>query len=121
MAHIEDDDFFLVYGNPVVVNCDDGHQLVCIAWPLVERYMRMIGCEDKADELSQQIEEYSSLSVPLLERNLGDNSSTISLAPHPGSLFYFLIWQSSPVCGKLTLSEWWTATCQDSTSAVVSR
>ena len=25
VAHIADDDFFLVYGNPVVVNCDDGH------------------------------------------------------------------------------------------------
>ena len=28
LAHIEDDDFFRVYGNPVMVNCDDGGHIV---------------------------------------------------------------------------------------------
>jgi len=37
--HIEDDDFFLVYGNPVVVNGDDGQKLVCMAWPMAERML----------------------------------------------------------------------------------
>ena len=48
--HIADDDFLLVYGNPVIINCDTGRQLICMAWPMAERFMRMIGRDDKADE-----------------------------------------------------------------------
>lgn len=37
-AHIEDDDFFLRFGNPVAIRTDDGTVLLCIA---IEYYERM--------------------------------------------------------------------------------
>ena len=46
--HIEEDDFFLVYGNPVVIRSDSGVKLLCIAFPMVERLML---AEGKAEEL----------------------------------------------------------------------
>ena len=41
--HIEDDDFFLVYGNPVVIREDSGTRLLCMAFPMWERLMKSIG------------------------------------------------------------------------------
>lgn len=41
--HIEDDDFFLVYGNPVVIREDSGSKLLAIAFPMWERLMKSIG------------------------------------------------------------------------------
>lgn len=38
--HIEDDDFFLRYGNPVAIRTDDGKTLLLMA---IEYYERMIG------------------------------------------------------------------------------
>ena len=55
--HIEDDDFFLVYGNPVIVNGDDGQKLVCMAWPMAERILRMTGRGDEADEVIRKAKE----------------------------------------------------------------
>ena len=55
--HIEDDDFFLAYGNPVVINCDSGSKVVAIAWPMAERMLRMTGRGDEADEVIRQAAE----------------------------------------------------------------
>ena len=55
--HIEDDDFFLVYGNPVIVHGDDGQKLVCMAWPMAERILRMTGRGDEADEVIRKAKE----------------------------------------------------------------
>ncbi len=41
--HIEDDDFQLRYGNPVVINSDNGKKLVCLSWEFYERLMRLSG------------------------------------------------------------------------------
>ena len=49
--HIGDDDFCLVYGNPVIINTDAGNKLVCMAWPMAERLLRATGCGDEADEI----------------------------------------------------------------------
>ena len=49
--HLEDDDFTKVYGNPVIIRCDDGKKLVATAWPLAERMMRAAGKGDEADEV----------------------------------------------------------------------
>lgn len=38
--HIEDDDFFLRYGNPVAIRTDDGKTLLLM---VIEYYERMIG------------------------------------------------------------------------------
>ena len=53
--HIEDDDFFLAYGNPVVIRCDSGTKVVAVAWPLVERIMRVTGHGDEADEVIRRV------------------------------------------------------------------
>lgn len=55
--HIEDDDFFLAYGNPVVIRCDSGGKIVAIAWPLAERIMRASGHGDEADEVLRKVTE----------------------------------------------------------------
>ena len=55
--HIEDDDFFLAYGNPLIINCDNGKKLVAIAWPLAERMMRAEGRGDETDEIIKRAAE----------------------------------------------------------------
>lgn len=55
--HIEDDDFFLAYGNPVVIRCDSGKKVVAVAWPLAERIMRATGHGDEADEVIRKVAE----------------------------------------------------------------
>ena len=52
--HLEDEDFFLTYGNPVVIKCDNGQKLIAVAWPLAERIMRMTGQEKEVEEIISQ-------------------------------------------------------------------
>jgi hypothetical protein len=52
IEHIEDDDFFLTYGNPVVVRCDNGFKALYIAWPLAERMLRQTGAVMRRTRLS---------------------------------------------------------------------
>lgn len=51
--HIEDDDFPVKFGNPVIINCYNGKKLVCITLPLFERMLRQTGQDDKADEINR--------------------------------------------------------------------
>lgn len=39
-SHIEEDDFFYKYGNPVAIQAEDGSIMVCMA---IEYYERMTG------------------------------------------------------------------------------
>ena len=55
--HIEDDDFFLVYGNPVVIRADCGMKLLAIAFPLYERQMRLIGRGDEIEVIKRECAE----------------------------------------------------------------
>lgn len=57
VEHIEDEDFFRAYGNPVIIQCDSGFRLVCIAWELCERLMREAGRGDEADEIIRRCAE----------------------------------------------------------------
>ena len=59
--HIEDDDLFLAYGNPLIVNCENGTRLVAIAWPLAERVLRRTGGEGEAGEV---IDKSAETPVP---------------------------------------------------------
>lgn len=61
--HIEDDDFFLVYGNPVVVRGDDGKKLVCMAWPMADCILRMTGRGDEADEVIRKAKEMQESDI----------------------------------------------------------
>ena len=55
IEHIEDDDFPLRYGNPVVINCDNGKNLVCLSWKFYERMMMLSGRGDELDKLNRLI------------------------------------------------------------------
>ena len=55
--HMEDDDFFLTYGNPVIVNCDDRKRLLAIAWPLAKRLLRAAGRGEEVEEVIRQASE----------------------------------------------------------------
>ena len=55
--HFDDNDFFLAYGNPLIINCDSGSKIVAIAWPLAERMLRMAGRGDEADEVIRKCAE----------------------------------------------------------------
>lgn len=55
--HIEDEDFFLTYGNPVVVKEDSGTKLLAIAFPLYKRYMQICGREDEIEEIKRECTE----------------------------------------------------------------
>lgn len=55
--HIEDDDFFLVYGNPVVIISDSGTRLLATAFPMWERYMRIIGRGDEIEVIKRECAE----------------------------------------------------------------
>lgn len=56
--HIEDDDFFLVYGNPVIIRADSGAKLLAVAFPMYERIMRSVG---RGGEIDQIIKECAVL------------------------------------------------------------
>ena len=55
--HIDDEDFFLTYGNPVIVRADSGTKLLAIAFPLYERYMRICGRGDEIDVIKKECAE----------------------------------------------------------------
>ena len=55
--HIEDDDFFLTYGNPVIIKADSGSKLLCVAFPMVERLMRAAGRGEEVEEIKRTAEE----------------------------------------------------------------
>ena len=55
--HIEDDDFFQTYGNPVVIRADSGTKLLATAFPMYERYMRIIGRGDETDVIKRECAE----------------------------------------------------------------
>lgn len=57
--HIEDDDFPLRYGNPVVINGDNGKKLVCLSWEFYERIMRLSGRNKELDEVNRIIADTS--------------------------------------------------------------
>lgn len=56
--HIEDDDFFLTYGNPVVIKSDSGTNLLAIAFPLYERYMEICGRSDEVEVIKKECAEH---------------------------------------------------------------
>lgn len=51
--HIEDEDFFLAYGNLLIINCDNGKKVAAIAWPLAERMLRLTGRGEEANEAEE--------------------------------------------------------------------
>lgn len=55
--HIDDDDFFLVYGNPVVIRADSGVKLLCIAFPMVERMMLAEGRVEELEAIKRAAAE----------------------------------------------------------------
>lgn len=55
--HIEGENFFQLFGNPVIINCDNGKKLVCMAWAMAERLMRMTGRGAEADEVIRRAAE----------------------------------------------------------------
>ena len=55
--HIEDEDFFQTYGNPVVILSDSGTRLLATAFPMYERYMRIIGLGDEIDVIKRECAE----------------------------------------------------------------
>ena len=55
--HIEEDDFFQTYGNPVVIRADSGTKLLATAFPMYERYMRIIGRGDEIDVIKRECAE----------------------------------------------------------------
>lgn len=67
--HLEDEGFFLTYGNPVVIRADNGIRLLAIAFPLYERYLRIIGREDEVQMLNREC----ALQYEREQRNHGDN------------------------------------------------
>ena len=62
--HIEDDDFFLAYGNPVVINAENGRSYVAMAWPLAERMLRATGRGDEVDEVIRQAKKQHNHEEP---------------------------------------------------------
>ena len=55
--HIEDEDFFLVYGNPVVIVADSGTKVLAIAFPMYERLMRLAGRGAEVDKIIRECAE----------------------------------------------------------------
>ena len=67
--HVDDDDFFLVYGNPVVLIADNGTKLFCIAFPMYERLIRISGRGDEIDTIKRECAEQ-------YQRELSDQTMT---------------------------------------------
>ena len=55
--HIDEENFFQLFGNPVIINSDNGQRLVCMAWSMAERLLRMTGRGDEADEVIRRAAE----------------------------------------------------------------
>ena len=59
VAHIEDDDFLLVYGNPVLIRSKDGkHDCVLMSIEYYERRKRLY--EEQKEKLSAMIADMAS-------------------------------------------------------------
>ena len=67
--HVDDDDFFLVYGNPVVIIADNGTKLFCIVFPMYERLIRISGRGDEIDTIKRECAEQ-------YQRELSDQTMT---------------------------------------------
>ena len=70
--HIEDEDFFLVYGNPVVIRADSGTKLLAIAFPMYERLMRLVGRGDEADRIIKECAEAHARESETLQEHSED-------------------------------------------------
>ena len=75
VEHVADDDFLLVYGNPMIINCNAGYQLICMAWPMMERLLRLTGRDDKADEFLREIEQAKQEA----ENNVGEDEEIVRM------------------------------------------
>lgn len=59
--HIEEDDFFTVYGNPVIVHGDDGRDVVCMSYKLhllLER--KKAEMEEQIKRMAAEAEQYKA-------------------------------------------------------------
>ena len=54
--HIDEEDFPLRYGNPVIINSDNGQKLVCLSWKLYERLMLLSGHDCEMDNINKIID-----------------------------------------------------------------
>ena len=57
LDHVEDEDFFTQYGNPVLVQSKDGSEVVFMSFELYERMMREAGKGDEIDQVKADIEQ----------------------------------------------------------------
>ena len=57
IEHIDKDDFPLKYGNPVIINRNNGQRLVCLTWELYARIMKLSGRDVEIDEINRTIEK----------------------------------------------------------------
>lgn len=57
LDHVEDEDFFTRYGNPVLVQSKDGSEVVFMSFELYERMMREAGKGDEIDHVKADIEQ----------------------------------------------------------------
>ena len=57
LDHVEDEDFFTRYGNPVLVQSKDGSEVVFMSFELYERTMREAGKGDEIDQVKANIEQ----------------------------------------------------------------
>ena len=55
--HIDDEDFLLAYGNPVIIKAESGTKLLAIAFPMYERYMRILDRGDEIDVIKKEFAE----------------------------------------------------------------
>ncbi len=68
--HLDDDDFFLAYGNPVILKTESGHKLLCMAWPMAERLIRQTGRGKEADEIIREAKEGYEREKEQADRNI---------------------------------------------------
>lgn len=54
--HIDEEDFPLRYGNPVIINGDNEQRLVCLSWKLYERLMLLSGYGCEMESINKTIE-----------------------------------------------------------------
>lgn len=68
--HLDDDDFFLAYGNPVVLKTDTERKILCMAWPMAERLMRQSGQGEEADAIIREAKEAYEREKEQADRNI---------------------------------------------------
>ena len=67
--HIEDEDFCIVYGNPIVINCDRGTKLLAVAWPLWKRLMKAAGRELEIDAVEEAVRRVAEQETEITQEN----------------------------------------------------